>query len=229
MHPIDTAFGKRLRRLREDAGFSQADLAERLALPQAGVSRLESGARGAKLPELYALASLLRLSVAEILAEGPVRHSAPLAVPTVSLDEALSMLSAHGVRFLGKPVTPTVLKPSLAAAILAALSHAQEPRLFEALPELLRRSEAALDWEALIGAAVSRRLQNRLGGALAGALHKEKSPILQAALERLVPWRLDHPEFLGPAPRTPEGREMLAHRTPAWLKAWHLIGVPSLK
>jgi transcriptional regulator with XRE-family HTH domain len=228
MNEHDRRFAARLRALRETAGFSQRELAERLGKPQASISRLESGRRSALLPELFALAGIFRLTLAALLAaQDPApRPSAHIRTEPASLDEALSLLSAHGVRFLGKAVAPSVLKPSVESAVLAALEHARQPRVFEALPRLLRRRQGEIDWPALIAAASSARLQNRLGALVAAALQESASPILEAALERLQDWRLDRVEFLGPSPRTAEGRQLLIHRTPSWLKSWHLIGLP---
>lgn len=227
MNQYDLRFASRLRVLRQAAGLSQRELAERLGKPQASLSRLESGRRSATLEDLYCLAEAFRLTLAELLCENPAAAPPAWIQPRpASLEEALSSLAAHGVRFLGKPVSPSVLKPRVESAILAALEHALQPRLFEALPLLLRREERTIDWPSLIEAAAAARLQNRLGAAVSACLEQGDSAILQAALERLDPWRLDRVEFLGPAPRTAEGRQMLAHRTPAWLRAWHFIGVP---
>lgn len=230
MNEYDARFGTRLRALREAAGFSQKELSERLGKPQASVSRLEAGRRSALLPELFALAGVFRLTLAELLAAPAAAPTLPPPAlgPSSSPDETLSLLAAHGIRFLGKGVSPSVLKPRLESTLLAALAHAQDPRIFEALPRLLRLRPQEIDWPGLISAAAAARLQNRLGAAVAAALQEGESLVLQAALERLTPWRLDSVEFLGPAPRTAEGKQMLSHRTPPWLKAWHFIGVPNL-
>ena len=77
------------------------------------------------------------------------------------------------------------------------------------------------------------QLQNRLGMVIAAALQLKNSAsdvpgdtwrVLDEVHQKLADARLDRQEFLGPKPRTHEGIEHLAKRTPPWLRAWHAFG-----
>lgn len=63
----------RVRRARESAGVSQAQVAEALGISQAGVSNLESGSRPLRVQDLYLLSKLLGRELDYFLA--PVRSS----------------------------------------------------------------------------------------------------------------------------------------------------------
>jgi transcriptional regulator with XRE-family HTH domain len=59
--------GRRIRRVREQAGLSQRDLAERVELDQSQVSRIENGERSVSVTELYQIAAACQTTVKDIL------------------------------------------------------------------------------------------------------------------------------------------------------------------
>ena len=150
----------------------------------------------------------------------------------------MAQLAAHGLRFLGKTTRPAVFKLTLEETLLAALRFADEPRLFEALPSLVLRNAASLDWSRLVSGALMLQLQNRLGMVVAGALQLKGSAvdapenawsILDEVHSKLAEARLDRHEVVGPRPRTQAAMENLAKRTPPWLRSWHAIGSVDMK
>lgn len=249
---LDRTFGGVVRRRREGRGMSQMDLARKLGCPQSSVSRLESGRRSPSLRELVGLAKALNTSLSELLRELEGDFGMPggghsmLSEPAVSYGAApafceaqaseeavLAQLAAHGVLFLGKPARHAVFKLTLEETLLAALRFADEPRLFEALSTLALRGAVTLDWSRLVSGAMLLQLQNRLGMVVAAALQLKGSAVdapgdtwrvLGEVHQKLAEARLDRQEFLGPKPRTQQGMEHLAKRTPPWLRAWHAFG-----
>ncbi|MBI4425791.1 MAG: helix-turn-helix transcriptional regulator [Elusimicrobia bacterium] len=232
--------------------MSQMDLARKLGCPQSGVSRLESGRRSPTLRELVGLAKALNTPLSDLLRELEGDFGMPrgghsmLSEPAVSYgsvpafheaqaseEAVMAQLAAHGVQFLGKQARAAVFKLTLEETLLAALRFADEPRLFEALPTLLLRNAAVLDWSQLVSGALMLQLQNRLGMVVAAALQLKGSAsdvpgdtwrFLDEVHGKLAEARLDRQEFLGPKPSTHEGMEDLAKRTPPWLRAWHAFG-----
>jgi transcriptional regulator with XRE-family HTH domain len=232
--------------------MSQIDLARKLGCPQSNVSRLESGLRSPSLRELVGLAKALNAPLSDLLRDlennlgRPMDGHSLVSEPTVSYGSAsafqeaqiseeavMAQLAAHGLRFLEKATRPAVFKLTLEETLLAALRFADEPRLFEALPSLLLRNAASLDWGRLVSGALMLQLQNRLGMVVAGALQLKGSAvdepenawsILDEVHRKLAEARLDRHEVIGPRPRTQAAMEQLAKRTPPWLRAWHALG-----
>lgn len=58
-----TAIGSRLRRIREDRGLTQVEVAERVGVTQGQVSEYETGRRGASVARLVELARALDASL----------------------------------------------------------------------------------------------------------------------------------------------------------------------
>jgi len=247
---IDQVFGRVVRRRREKMAMSQAQLARKMGCPQASISRLERGRRSASLRELLSLARALRSSVSDLLAElePALRPSTPAFKPRpehpgtafspafhaalVGEEAAISQLAAHGVSFPDGPARPAVFKLSLEETLLAALAHAHDARVFEALPALLARHAKGLDWSRLATGAFMLQFQNRLGAVVAGALELKASlsaprgawETLREVHERLAKARLDREEVVGPRPKTEDGLQFLRERTPPWMRFWHLAG-----
>ncbi len=63
----------RLRRVRQNAGFTQAQVAKRLKKPQSFVARLESGQRRIDVVELSYVAEIYGCKLADLLADSSVR------------------------------------------------------------------------------------------------------------------------------------------------------------
>ena len=59
--------GKRIKRLREDWGLDQKDLAKRIGIPRSSFSQLESGKRKLEVSEAQELAKLFEISVEELM------------------------------------------------------------------------------------------------------------------------------------------------------------------
>lgn len=254
---LDRTFGGVVKNKREELGMSQTDLARKLGCPQSNVSRLESGLRSPNLRELVGLAKALNTPLSDLLRDleknlsGPLDGHSIVSEPTVSYGSAsafqeaqsseeavMAQLAAHGLRFLGKPARPAVFKLTLEETLLAALRFADEPRLFEALPSLVLRNAASLDWSRLVSGALMLQLQNRLGMVVAGALQLKGSAVdapenawrtLDEVHRKLAEARLDRHEVVGPRPRTQAAMEHLAKRTPPWLQAWHALGSVDMK
>lgn len=65
--PEQIVLQRLLKRLREDAGLRQEDLAARLNRPQPFVSRIEIGTKMLDLPELRQVCAGLEISLAELV------------------------------------------------------------------------------------------------------------------------------------------------------------------
>ena len=59
--------GELLRRVREERGLRQVDVAEKLGQPQSYVSRIESAEQRADLPELRAVCAALGINLADFV------------------------------------------------------------------------------------------------------------------------------------------------------------------
>jgi HTH-type transcriptional regulator/antitoxin HipB len=97
------AFAQRLRKARLAKGWSQRDLGGKAGIPQAHISRIESGAVDVKVSTLVELARLLDLElmlaprssilavealIREVEADHPRKHPrAPAQTPAYTLDE----------------------------------------------------------------------------------------------------------------------------------------------
>ncbi len=134
----DISFGERLRRLREAAGLTQEELAERVGLTPDAIGVLERGARRHPYPNtVRALADALGLSSEEraALAAALPKHGAA-APPTPAPSEALS------------PVAPPYMP------LLATKLYLPRPRARLVLrPRLLARPEAGLQGSLTLIAA----------------------------------------------------------------------------
>lgn len=250
MNNTDKAFGTLLKAKRGSFGLSQAALARALRWPQAKVSRVEQGKRSVTLPELLSFARVFQRSVDQLLGELEAGAGQPAGQPTDaaalsagfhaaygSEEEALSQLARYGVRFLGGATRPAFYALPFEEVLLAALRFSQDPRVFEALPALLLKNAARVDWTKLTAAAYSLRLQNRLGMVVGAALALKGSADVHAGvwvrLEQvhglLAESKLDREEVVGPAPKTDAARAFLRRRTPGWLRFWHGVGSGDLE
>jgi transcriptional regulator with XRE-family HTH domain len=73
----EVSFGERLKRLRESAGLSQADLAERAGMHRFGVAKLEQGLREPAWATVQALAKALGVNCLAFTDEAPVVPALP--------------------------------------------------------------------------------------------------------------------------------------------------------
>jgi transcriptional regulator with XRE-family HTH domain len=78
------AFGDRIRQLRQAAGMTQEDLAERCGLFRTYMSRIETGKANPTLSMICALATSLGVPVVELFGNSPLLHKAPRAGPRPS-------------------------------------------------------------------------------------------------------------------------------------------------
>jgi transcriptional regulator with XRE-family HTH domain len=67
---IRKLFGANVRRHREAAGISQAEVAVRMGVDRAYVSMIERGAQNATLHSIWEVAQALQVRPADLLAEG---------------------------------------------------------------------------------------------------------------------------------------------------------------
>jgi len=64
---VRRAFGARLKELRAHAGLTQEDLAERLGKSRETVQKMETGRHAAPLPDLFHLAAVFQITIADLL------------------------------------------------------------------------------------------------------------------------------------------------------------------
>jgi len=74
---VRRAFGARLKELRAHAGLTQEDLAERLGKSRETVQKMETGRHAAPLPDLFRLAAVFQITIADLLdiADQPSRDT----------------------------------------------------------------------------------------------------------------------------------------------------------
>jgi predicted ATPase/DNA-binding XRE family transcriptional regulator len=115
----DVSFGGRLRQLREAAGLTQEELAERAGLSRKAISVLERGDRKRPYPHtVRSLADALGLSEGErgsLLASVPRRESVSATAPT----------TASGLELLPAPSTPLVGRERELEELRGFLGHPQ--------------------------------------------------------------------------------------------------------
>lgn len=74
---IRVAFGRHVRRLRLERGFSQEELAFRADIDRTYMSSIERGSANPSLVMLGKLASVLRVTLAELVATDPAGRAPP--------------------------------------------------------------------------------------------------------------------------------------------------------
>jgi Zn-dependent peptidase ImmA (M78 family)/DNA-binding XRE family transcriptional regulator len=72
--------GRRLRRAREQAGFTQEEAGQAIGLDDTAVAKIERGRRGVGALELKRLASLYRVLVEDLLEDSPSKLEVPLKI-----------------------------------------------------------------------------------------------------------------------------------------------------
>lgn len=89
-------------RLRKRAGLTQAQLADKLNMTPAAVSKWETGAATPDLDTLIALADYFRVTVDELLGHIPNKHTAVVFYPDGKDDQMIRRVFAEcGYRLLG--------------------------------------------------------------------------------------------------------------------------------
>jgi transcriptional regulator with XRE-family HTH domain len=241
----EQAFGQLVRGRREGLHLSQMDLSRKMNWPQTKVSRVEQGKRSVTLSELLALSRVFGCSGNELFGElesrsakVPKRENAaehPLLSPGFyaafeNEDVLVAQLARYGVRFLGSGSRPAMFALPVDETVLAALRFMNDPRVFEALPAVLLKHAAQVDWTKLGSAAYSLGLQNRLGMVLAVMLKlKDSAKDVDARVwttvanlhDSLAEKKLDREEVVGTMPKTDTALNFLRGRTPDWLRFWH--------
>jgi transcriptional regulator with XRE-family HTH domain len=239
----EQVFGELVRNKRETLHLSQMEFSRRVKWPQAKVSRVEQGKRGVTLSELLVLSRAFGCSSYELFSElesGSVAKGEHLAEqPTLSPGfyaasenegVMVAQLARHGVHFLGSGSRPALVALPVDETVLAALRFMHDPRVFEALPALLLKHAADVDWTKLGSAAYSLGLQNRLGMVLAVMLKLKDSAkdvdarvwnTVQNLHDSLAEKKLDREEVVGTRPKSDAALNFLRDRTPNWLRFWH--------
>jgi len=240
---LEQAFGRLVRDKRESLHLSQAALSKRVKWPQAKVSRVEQGKRSVTLTELLDLGRAFGCSGYELFGQleaGTVEKREPvLERPALSpgfcaafedADALAAQLARYGVRFLGSGSRPALVALPVDETVLAALRFMNDPRVFEALPALLLKRAAEVDWTKLASSAYALGLQNRLGMVLAVTLRlkgsaRDVDPEVWTTVRNLhdglAQKKLDREEVVGTRPKTATALNFLRDRTPEWLRFWH--------
>jgi transcriptional regulator with XRE-family HTH domain len=109
---IRFSIGKKLRHLREQAGFSQTKLAGMAGMVQPMINRFETGERKITVDHAKALAAALRIAPADLLPPGLLDTASPIvrSVPA-GVQGVMSVLGADGA-----PIEETPVPPVLATA-----------------------------------------------------------------------------------------------------------------
>jgi Zn-dependent peptidase ImmA (M78 family)/DNA-binding XRE family transcriptional regulator len=158
--------GRRIARARERRGLTQAQLAEAVGLSQSAISRIESGLRAVDSLELARIATVLGVSVLELLEERPLPEEllafagrleaarAPGAVDrarrrVTELLELHRLLTNLGVRTERTPEIPSIRASRRGLAINQGADIARHARAYldlgdEPLPDLLELLEEHL-------------------------------------------------------------------------------------
>ena len=249
----EQVFGQLVRDRRERLRLSQMEFSRKMSWPQAKVSRVEQGKRSVTLSELFALSRAFDCSCNELLGELESRSATAPKRENVSERSSLSpgfysafenedvlvaQLARYGVRFLGSGSRPVLFALPVDETVLAALRFMHDPRVFEALPAVLLRHAAQVDWTKLASAAYALGLQNRLGMVLAAALKLKDSAkgvdakvwtTVESLHESLAEKKLDREEVVGTRPKTAAALNLLRERTPDWLGFWHGLGSGDLE
>ena len=93
-----SAFGERLYRFREERGFSQKQMAERLAITQQSYAAWERRSTAIKPEQLAALAKILDCTVSDLIATEPKEHRSRTSGPAGRLRrvfEAVNKMPRH--------------------------------------------------------------------------------------------------------------------------------------
>lgn len=217
--------GADLKTAREEAGCTQARLAERLGVTQAYVSLMEAGKR--------CMPDHLRRRAVSVLGLAPT--CLPMAVPRASdrtttdtrLEQGLARLRYPGLQYRRKPGA----RQNPAELLLLALAADDlDPRLAEGLPWLLLRFEG-YDTEELVRRAKSLDLQNRLGFTVSLARRvAESSPAfrnrqhdLEKLEQALEPSRLAREDTYGRKETSARMREWLKSNRSPDAEHWNLL------
>lgn len=145
---------RRLRKAREDRGFTQQDAADALGISRTAVTQIEGGSRSVSTLELARLAALLRRPVGDLLAEG---GGAPDDDVLVLLYRGNEGLAGDGPR---AEVDRCVALFRAGAALAGLLGREVGPA---GLPEYALRPPRGVGEAIEQGAAVAERERRRLG------------------------------------------------------------------
>ena len=213
-----------LRAAREQRGWTQAELAERLGVSQAYVSMVEQGRRRLGAARARRVFKELSLPPTVLPVESKLR-----VLPEQQLERALVGLGYPGFAHLRqRSGEEAVLNPAQ-LLFLALGQHHLDTRLAEALPWVILRFPD-LDWEWLVAGAKAADLQNRLGFLVATARETaEKSGChdlaarLQAPLATLERSRLAREDTLAREDLLPSQRRWLQEHRPPAARHWNLL------
>lgn len=217
--------GAELKKARQNAGWTQARLAERLGITQAYLSLMEAEKR--RMPDR------VKRGVASVLRLPPI--FLPVAVPRAldptatdaRLEQGLARLRYPGLEYRR---TPGERRNPVELLLLGLAADELDPRLAEGLPWLLLKFEG-YDSEDLVRRAKNLDLQNRLGFTVSLARRvAERNPVfgnrrteLEKLEQGLEPSRLAREDTYGRREMSPRMREWLkSNRTPE-AEHWNLL------
>ncbi len=130
LHPYDVEVGQLLRTVRQTYRVKQQELAERLKLDTATISRYERGERGMNVSLLLTIADLFRIPGSRLL---PVQHreTPPPSEPALMVPQGgpgplasvLSELSEPEARAITTIVNVLARRPDLIIGVMDYLEH----------------------------------------------------------------------------------------------------------
>ena len=217
--------GADLKKARQEAGWTQARLAERLGVTQAYLSLMEAGKRRMSDRVKRGVTSVLRLPPTWL----------PLTVPRTldrtatdaKLEQGLARLRYPGMEYRRKPGE----RQNPAELLLMGLAANElDPRLAEGLPWLLLKFEG-FDTEDLVRRAKTMDLQNRFGFTVSLARRvAERNPVfrsrrneLEELEQALEPFRLAREDTYGRSEMSTRMREWLRSNRSPEAEHWNLL------
>jgi transcriptional regulator with XRE-family HTH domain len=130
LHPYDVEVGQLLRTVRHAYRVKQQELAERLKLDTATISRYERGERGMNVSLLLTIADLFRIPGSRLL---PVQHreAPPLSEPAPLVPQGVPSPPASALSALSEPETHAITtivnvlatRPDLILGVMDYLEH----------------------------------------------------------------------------------------------------------
>lgn len=100
--------GKRVARLREEKGWSQLELAQRMEVDNSVISKIEKETRKVSSDELDRLATIFGVSADTLLGRKTADHGESRSEPSQEnkyVNETIEQALSHVMSFNGKPVT----------------------------------------------------------------------------------------------------------------------------
>jgi len=218
--------GAELRKVRQEAGWTQGRLAKRLRVTQAYLSLMEGEKRRVPDRVKRQMTALFGLPPTYLPLSASPRPTDPAKVD-VELEQGLARLGYPGLAYRKRPGP----RRNPVDLLLMALSVDDlDARLAEALPWLLLRFKG-YDTEQLVAQAKSLDLQNRLGFTVALArrvadqnpLFRDRLDELQRLEQQLEPSRLAREDTYGRRESSERMRAWMREQRTPEAQHWNLL------